>query len=203
MHISLIYSAIENLPNARIFQDFDDISVCKAKSLVEVINKKTPIDLVFFDASLGIESITQQVQLPLQEDLVIKWLIINPADIQQSLQYLQLGASGVLTQLNSQSLQKCFQSISNDQLYLETDLVQILAMRQINKTLLPFKQLTAKEFDVFCLLAEDYSIQKIAQQLSITTKTAFNCQTQVRKKLKLRNQQHIVKQAKKYGLVNK
>ena len=90
-----------------------------------------------------------------------------------------------------------------DQLYLETDLVQILAMRQINKTLLPFKQLTAREFDVFCLLAEDYSIQTIAQQLSITTKTAFNCQAQVRKKLNLRNQQHIVEQAKNYGLVNK
>lgn len=55
---------------------------------------------------------------------------------------------------------------------------------------------------VFCLLAEDYSIQTIAEQLSVTTKTAFNCQAQVRKKLALKNQLQIFTLAKRHRLIN-
>jgi len=91
--------------------------------------------------------------------------------------------------------------MSRDQLYLEKDLIQILALRQIKKILQPFSQLTAREYDVFCLLAENYSIQTTASLLSISAKTAFNCQTKIRKKLTLKNQLEITQFAKKHGLI--
>lgn len=202
MHIFLVSSVRESFPSAGLFQRLHDITVYKITKLEDLPNKNTKLDLIFFDAALGMEDITQQIQLYQQKKQRIKWLVINATDIQQSLQCFQLGASGVLTQPSEKTLQDCLQSISNEQLYLEADFIQILALRQIKKTLLPFKQLTAREYDVFCMLAEDYSIQMIATQLSITTKTAFNCQAQLRKKLDIRKQQDVFKLAKKHGLIN-
>lgn len=202
MHIFLVSSVRESFPSAGLFQRLHDITVYKITKLEDLPNKNTKLDLIFFDAALGMEDITQQIQLYQQKKQRIKWLVINATDIQQSLQCFQLGASGVLTQPSEKTLQDCLQSISNEQLYLEADFIQILALRQIKKTLLPFKQLTAREYDVFCMLAEDYSIQMIAAQLSITTKTAFNCQAQLRKKLDIRKQQDVFKLAKKHGLIN-
>ncbi len=202
MHILLVSSTIENLSCARTLKRLNDITLHEVTRAESFLNKNINLDLFFFDALLGVEYIAQQIQLYQQNKHVIKWLVINVTDIQQALQYLQLGASGVLTQPSDKILQDCLQSIANDQLYLEADFIQILALRQIKKTLQPFQQLTAREYDVFCMLAEDYSIQAIAELLSVTTKTVFNCQTQVRKKLELMNQQQMINMAKKHGLVN-
>ncbi len=202
MHILLVSSAIESLPSTRLFKRLKGITLHDASGCESLFNGNTQLDLIFFDAALGMEDIILQIQLCQQKQQAIKWLIINVTDIQQSLQYLQMGASGILMQPSEKSLQDCLQSIANGQLYLEAGFIQILALRQIKKTLLPFKQLTAREYDVFCMLAEDYSIQAIAALLLITTKTAFNCQAQLRKKLEIRTQQDIFKLAKKHGLIN-
>ncbi len=201
MNISLVSSTKESFLCVELFRCLKDVSVYKITRLEELPNKKILLNLIFFDAALGMEEITQQIHLYQQKNQLVKWLIINSTEIQQSLQCLQLGASGVLNQVNEKTLQDCLQTISNGELYLESDFVQILALRQIKKTLLPFKQLTAREYDVFCMLAEDYSIQSIAEILSVTIKTAFNCQAQIRKKLGVKGQQQILKLAIKQGLV--
>lgn len=198
MHILLVSSAIESLPSARLFKCLKDTTLYDES----LLNVDTKLDLVFFDAALGMEDITLQIQVYQQKKQAIKWLVIDASDIQQALQYIQLGASGILTHPSEKTLQDCMQSLSNGQLYLEADFIQILALRKIKKTLLPFKQLTAREYDVFCMLAEDYSIPTIAELLSITTKTVFNCQAQLRKKLEIRGQQGIFKLAKKHGLIS-
>lgn len=205
MHISFVSSALENSPYLKVLQGLNEVTIHAATRLDGLHSRNVLLDLVFFDAALGMDAIAQQVQSYQQTNTPLKWLVINTTgitDIQQSLQYLLMGASGILTQLCEKTLQDCFQSIAKGQLYLEADLIQILALRQIKKTLLPFSQLTAREYDVFCLLAEDYSIQAIAELLLISTKTAFNCQAQVRKKLALKNRQQLSKLAKKHGLVH-
>jgi len=202
MHILLVSSAIVGFPCARAFKQLSGITLHEALSLEGLPRAQAKGDLVFFDAALGEEEISQQIQRYQQKNKAIKWLVINVADIQQSLQYLQLGASSILTQPSEKTLQDCLRSISDEQLYLETDLIQILALRQIKKTLLPFKLLTAREFDVFAMLAEGYSIKSVAGLLSITPKTAFNCQAELRKKLAIKGQQEIITLAKKHGLIH-
>ncbi len=202
MHILLVSSAIENLPSVRLFDRLEDITLHDENRLESLFYANIKVDLIFFDAALGMEGITLQIQLYQEKKPEIKWLVINVTDTQQSLQYLQLGASGILTRPSEKILQDCLQTIASGQLYLEADLIQILALRHIKKTLLPFKQLTAREYDVFCMLAEDYSLQVIAELLSISTKTAFNCQAQIRKKLELRGQEGVFVLAKKHGLIH-
>lgn len=202
MQISLVSSSIKSLPCFEPLLDFSDITVHESTMLEDLFKTHITLDFIFFDAELGAENIIQQINLYSEKNPQIKWLVINPSDIQQSLQYIQAGASGILANPNNKKkLQNCFQSMSRDQLYLEKDLIQILALRQIKKILQPFSQLTAREYDVFCLLAENYSIQTTASLLSISAKTAFNCQTKIRKKLTLKNQLEITQFAKKHGLI--
>lgn len=203
MLISLVSVTIDSFPYVQLFNSLSGITSYQATNLDDLQKKKQQIDLIFFDAAIGVEDIAQQINLYQNiNNKLAKWLVIGAVNVQQSIQYLQMGASGILDHPSKKMLQDCFQLISKGQLYLDADLIQVLALRQIKKALLPFNQLTAREYDVFCMLAEGYSIKKIAELLSITNKTAFNCQTQIRNKLIVQNQQHIYKLAKSHGLVN-
>jgi DNA-binding NarL/FixJ family response regulator len=199
MQISFVSSSIENLPR---LENLQGNSIHKVAKLDELLTKKIKLDLVFFDAKLGEENILQQIKLYQQEVASIKWFIIHLNNIQQALYYIKKGASGIITGFyDKEMLLQCILASNQDWYYLDESLVQILALRQIKKILIPFDQLTAREFDVFCLLAEDYSIQEIAGFLSIATKTVFNCQSQLRKKLALESQQQIRLFAKKNRLI--
>ncbi len=204
MHISFVSPSIENTPCLNLLESLQDISLYKVASLQATFLQKIKLDLIFFDATLGEENIYQQTLLYQQQNTSpTQWLIVNvDNNIHQSLKYIQAGASGLIDSLcNKEKLQHCIQTVSKNQLYLEEDLIQILALRQIKKTLLPFSQLSPREFDIFCLLAEGYTIQTIAEFLSISAKTAFNCQTQLRKKLTIKNPNQILELAKRHGLV--
>jgi len=200
MHIVIVSSAPELY--RKLFRGLQDIMVYAPAKFECQFDNNTKLDVVFFDAQLGQTLITQYAQFIQQKKQTIKWLVIGAEDVPQALLYLQLGASGILRQVSEQILQDCLQTIATHQLYLDTEWVQILALRHIKKILLPFKTLTAREYDVFCMLAEGYSIAEIAEILLLSTKTAFNCQTQVRKKLNLKTQAQFYALAKKHGLVN-
>lgn len=203
MVIAHVSSVVENLLYTGIFQSLNDTTLLQVANVQDLPENLELVDLIFFDASLGLESIRQQVSLSQQTNKLMKWLVIEEQlYVQQSLQYLHKGAAGILVCPNEATLNDCLQSISQDQLYLDAQLIQIIAFRQIKKAILPFKLLTAREYDVFCLLAEGYSVLTIADLLSITCKTAYNSQTQIRKKLGLNKQQQICALAEKHGLIN-
>ena len=185
-------------------QNPKNTTVHEVHSLEYLIDKNINIDIAFFNAVLGAEEILRQVQLYFQQgnNGSMRWLVVDLFDIPLSLQFMKVGASGILsTPCHKEKLQQIIKSVYDGQLYLDDGLTQILALRQINRLLEPFVQLTSREFDVFCLLAESYSIRTIAEELSVTAKTAFNCQTQLKKKLQLNNQQEMILLAKKNGLI--
>ncbi|WP_198245639.1 response regulator transcription factor [methane-oxidizing endosymbiont of Gigantopelta aegis] len=193
----VLQGEVLDLSAFKLFQGLKGVTLHETDKLEHLSGADAKPDLIVFDAAMGMENISQHVQ----QKHMAKWVVLDVADIQQALHYLQLGASGILTQPSEAAISKCLQTIAEEQIYLDADFVQILALRQIKKMLLPFKHLTAREYDVFCLLAEGYSIQTIATLLSISPKTAFNCQAQLRKKLAVRTQQDIFAFAKKHGLV--
>lgn len=184
-------------------QGREDITVNYFNNLESVDNSETIADIVLFDAQLGENKIKQQINVYKQLNIQLHWLVINmDKNIQQAIKYLQAGASGILNSpCNQKHLGDLITTVNNKKLYLDQDLQQTLALRQINKTLEPFSLLTSREFDVFCLLAEKFSIDYIADDLKISTKTAFNCQSQIRKKLRLKNQQQITQFAKRHSLI--
>lgn len=151
-------------------------------------------DLTIYDADIGKQAIAQH-KPPL-------WMVINQTDIFQALKFFQSGAAAILGRsYNRKTLCDCINTVHAGGIYIEQDMLQILAMRQIRKLLAPFSSLSSREFDVFCLLAEGYSIPFIAEDLGISCKTVFNCQTQIKTKLSLQNQQQMEKFAKNNGLI--
>ncbi len=203
MHISIVSLSTERVSFAEWVCAIDGVMVHELKTLDNWSDKNILIDIVFFDVQIGIESILKQVYLYQHQNKKMKWIVIHLENVHLSLQFIKAGASGVLTTFcEKEVLLNSIQTVSENKLFLPDDLIQALALRQLKKILHPFVQLTAREFDVFCLLAENYSIQTIAEELSITPKTVFNCQTQLRQKLSLKNQQQIELLAKNNGLIS-
>ncbi len=130
------------------------------------------------------------------------WMVINETSICHALEYFRQGASGVLRpDFSVDRFKQCIEAISSGQFYLEPDIVQILAIRQIRKLLTPFAALSSREFDVFCLLAEGCAVEYIAESLGVSSKTVFNCQTQIKNKLNLSHTRQIKPFAEKNGLI--
>jgi len=132
-----------------------------------------------------------------------KLIVLNlQNNIQRAMTYLRAGVSGVISARHSQEqMTGILQAIQAGQVFIEPDIAQALAMRQIKKILTPFNELGSREFDVFCLIAEDYSLHYIADQLEISSKTVSNCQTLIKKKLGLSTQAEIAQFAKKNRLI--
>lgn len=120
----------------------------------------------------------------------------------QAIAYLQSGVTGILNSLHdSDQLAEIIRHVCRGEYYLDKDIAQLLAMRQIKKLLEPFTSLSSREFDVFCLLAEGCSLKTIAEQLRINSKTVSNCQTLIKLKLALDSKQAINEFAKSHGLI--
>lgn len=120
----------------------------------------------------------------------------------QAVCYLQSGVTGILDSVHdTEQLAEIIRHVCLGEYYLDKDIAQLLAMRQIKKLLEPFTLLSSREFDVFCLLAEGCNLKTIAEQLGINSKTVSNCQTLIKLKLALNGKQAIKKLAKRHGLI--
>jgi len=199
MHILFVELISDPLMTTNSLQNKSGFTV----NYVAADDNKSFADIILFDAQLGENKIKQQINLYKQLNAQLQWLIVDiNNNIQQAIKYLQLGASGILNSpYRDINLEDLVATINHKALYLNDDLKQILALRQIQRTLQPFNMLSSREFDVFCLLAENFTIDYIADNLKVSSKTAFNCQSQIRKKLGLSNQPQITQFAKSHRLI--
>ncbi len=83
-------------------------------------------DLVIFDANQAENILCTETASP--------WMVINEKSIHHTLKYFQAGACAVLDQLYPvENFSRCLKKISSGHLYIEPEIMQILAMRQIHK----------------------------------------------------------------------
>jgi two-component system invasion response regulator UvrY len=116
---------------------------------------------------------------------------------------LQLGVTGVLNLWHApEQLAEIIRQVLNGEYYLDNDIAQLLAVRHIKKMLEPFAALSSREFDVFCMLSEGYSLQAVGEQLGISQKTVSNCQALLKLKLAVENRQEMMAFAKSHGLIS-
>ena len=103
---------------------------------------------------------------------------------------LSAGARGYITKNSAPTiLAEAIEQIAAGNLYIETGLAgnhdhkkpDLISPNNNYQDLI--KQLTAKEFDVFCLLAKGLTTQKIASELCLGYKTVANYGTQIKSKL--------------------
>jgi two-component system invasion response regulator UvrY len=116
---------------------------------------------------------------------------------------IEAGAKGFLNKSSaSTQMIDAVRSVFSGKLYLESEIMQEMFEKLQSHVTNPLDDLTRREFEVFRRLAEGDSVTDIAMQLSISPKTAGVHQTNIMKKLKLRNASELTRLAIRCGIIN-
>ncbi|WP_155931179.1 LuxR C-terminal-related transcriptional regulator [Methylomonas sp. 11b] len=160
------------------------------------------LDLVLIDGEAALQDNLALIDQIKSIAPACKFMVLLRHSSAHAVTYMQAGVKGFLAVLpDAVKLTEIIRKLVQGEYYLDQNIAQLLAMRQIKKQLDPFVSLSSREFDVFCLLAEGCSLQAIALQLGISSKTVSNCQTQIKLKLAIDNRGSLRKFANCHGLI--
>ncbi len=162
-------------------------------------------DVVVMDLSMpgigGYESIRRL----LQRDAQCKILVFS---IHNELIYvtraIKAGAKGYITKSNvPETLVNAVCLIAQGGSYVDPDLAQQLAISMISDQdeAEKIKQLSPREFDVFCLLANGYTTRRTAEKLCLSYKTVCNHTTAIKEKIGVETLAELSLFASRQGLI--
>jgi len=123
-------------------------------------------------------------------------------DLSFANQALKLGAKGYLTKNTlADDLVKSIQTVSKGDIFLSDEIAKKMAMQSISGNQDPIHELSAREFEIFRLLAEGLDIDAIATTLNISSKTVSNYQTMIKQKLNINSPVELIRYAIKAGII--
>ena len=123
-------------------------------------------------------------------------------DLSFANQALKLGAKGYLIKnALADDLVKSIETVSNGEVFLSAEIAKKMAMQSISGDKDPIHELSAREFEIFRLLAEGLDIDAIASTLNISSKTVSNYQTTVKQKLNINSPIELIRYAMKAGVI--
>ena len=123
-------------------------------------------------------------------------------DLSFANQALKLGAKGYLIKNTlGDDLVKAIQAISKGEVFLSDEIAKKIAMQSIDGDQDPIHTLSAREFEIFRLLAEGLEVEAIATTLNISSKTVSNYQTMIKQKLNINTPVELIRYAIKAGVI--
>ena len=123
-------------------------------------------------------------------------------DLSFANQALKLGAKGYLIKNTlGDDLVKSIQTVSKGEVFLSDEIAKKMAMQSISGEQDPIHELSAREFEIFRLLAEGLEIDAIATTLNISSKTVSNYQTMIKQKLNINTPVELIRYAIKTGVI--
>jgi len=123
-------------------------------------------------------------------------------DLSFANQALKLGAKGFLIKnALADDLVKSIETVSNGEVFLSAEIAKKMAMQSISGDKDPIHELSAREFEIFRLLAEGLDIDAIASTLNISSKTVSNYQTMIKQKLDINSPVELIRYAIKTGVI--
>ena len=123
-------------------------------------------------------------------------------DLSFANQALKLGAKGYLIKnALADDLVKSIETVSNGEVFLSAEIAKKMAMQSISGEKDPIHELSAREFEIFRLLAEGLDIDGIASTLNISSKTVSNYQTMIKQKLDINSPVELIRYAIKTGVI--
>jgi len=123
-------------------------------------------------------------------------------DLSFANQALKLGAKGYLIKnALANDLVKSIETVSNGEVFLSAEIAKKMAMQSISGDKDPIHELSAREFEIFRLLAEGLDIDAIASTLNISSKTVSNYQTMIKQKLDINSPVELIRYAIKTGVI--
>jgi two-component system, NarL family, invasion response regulator UvrY len=123
-------------------------------------------------------------------------------DLSFANQALKLGAKGYLTKNTlADDLVKSIETVTQGDVFLSDEIAKKMAMQSISANQDPVHELSAREFEIFRLLAEGLDIDAIASTLNISSKTVSNYQTMIKQKLDINTPIELIRYAIKVGVI--
>jgi DNA-binding NarL/FixJ family response regulator len=123
-------------------------------------------------------------------------------DLSFANQALKLGAKGYLTKNTlADDLVKSIETVTQGDVFLSDEIAKKMAMQSISGNQDPVHELSAREFEIFHLLAEGLDIDAIASTLNISSKTVSNYQTMIKQKLNINTPIELIRYAIKVGVI--
>jgi len=160
-------------------------------------------DVVVMDLSMpgmgGLESIRRILMRHEKAKILV---LSMHEDLSFANQALKLGAKGYLTKNTlADDLVKSIQTVSKGDVFLSDEIAKKMAMQSISGNQDPIHELSAREFEIFRLLAEGLDIDAIATTLNISSKTVSNYQTMIKQKLNINSPVELIRYAIKAGVI--
>ena len=160
-------------------------------------------DVVVMDLSLpgmgGLEAIRRICARDNSAKILVFSMHENTVFVDQT---LNAGAKGYITKSSAPDvLMVAIKEIAAGGTYLDADIAQHLAFQKARDQDTPFSNLSTREFEIFCLLAEGLNTAQIAKRLSLSYKTVANYTTQIKSKLEVKTIAEIARMAISHNIV--
>lgn len=190
----------------RLLEQNSEISVIgeaeNGEQAYQLYAEFTP-DVVIMDLSMpgmgGLEALRQIIGDWPDAKIIIYSMHENTS---YAIQSMAAGAMGYVAKSGpTDDLINAVRQASVGNKYLSADMAQKVALNSIAVDDDPALKLTAREMEVFRLLAEGMTTEDIATHLDIGLKTVANYQTSIRQKLDINSPVELVRLAIKHGVI--
>ena len=160
-------------------------------------------DITVMDLSMpgmgGMEAIGRIIARYQTAKLLVLSMHENAAFASQA---IKAGARGYLPKNGlAEELIGALESIANGQTYINANISTKITQQFLSNEENRLQQLSAREFEIFRLLAEGSDSNLIANKLNISSKTVANYQTSIKQKLGINNSVELVRFAIRSGLI--
>ncbi len=189
-----------------LLEDSADIEIVAEADSGELACKRfveAKPDVVIMDLSLpgigGIEAIRRIIARDPSARILVFSMHEDTVFVEQA---LQAGARGYITKSSApEVLVEAVKQIASGNIHLDAAIAQRLAFQKSRGKGTPFTDLSTREFEIFCLLAEGLATSEIADRISLSYKTVANYGTQIKSKLNVTSAAELVRLAIRYGIV--
>lgn len=160
-------------------------------------------DVVVIDLSMpgmgGLEAIRRIMARDANARILVFSMHEDTVFVEQA---LNVGARGYITKSSApETLLEGIRKVAAGHTHLDSDIAQRLAVQKTRDKDTPFSNLSTREFEIFCLLAEGLNNSEIAKRLSLSYKTVANYSTQIKTKLEVTTITEVARLAIRHNIV--
>jgi DNA-binding NarL/FixJ family response regulator len=161
-------------------------------------------DVVIVDLAMpgmgGLEAIRRIVARDSGARILVFSMHEDPLFVEHA---LAAGARGYIAKSSApQALIRALKEIAAGRTHVDESLAQRLALKKIRDRDTPLANLSTREFEIFCLLAEGLSSSEIAKRLSLSSKTVANYSSRLKSKLEVGTMAELTRLAIRHGVVD-